>query len=70
MAAAVALIEGGQVRADLVAGEVFELDRIGEAMGLLGRSDPARDSEVRIRPDAGPSRMPHHVQVKCGRPSP
>ena len=40
MAAAVALIEGGQVRADLVACEVFELDRIGEAMGLLGRSDP------------------------------
>ena len=47
MAAAVELIESGSVRADLVAGEVFDLDGIGEAMALLSRSDPSRDA-VRV----------------------
>jgi 2-desacetyl-2-hydroxyethyl bacteriochlorophyllide A dehydrogenase len=47
MAAAVALIESGAVRADVVAGEVFDLDRIDEAMALLTRSDPGRDA-VRV----------------------
>jgi hypothetical protein len=43
----VALIESGAVRADVVAGEVFDLDEIDEAMALLTRSDPGRDA-VRV----------------------
>jgi threonine dehydrogenase-like Zn-dependent dehydrogenase len=44
MAAAVALIESGDVRADVVAGEVFDID---DAMALLTRSVPGRDA-VRV----------------------
>ncbi|MDQ1432528.1 MAG: hypothetical protein QOF40_3130 [Actinomycetota bacterium] len=47
MATAVALIESGAVRADVVAGEVFDLDGIDEAMALLTRRDPGRDA-VRV----------------------
>ncbi len=47
MAAAVALIESGDVRADVVAGEVFDLDHIDDAMALLTRSVPGRDA-VRV----------------------
>ena len=47
MAAAVALIESGEVRADVVAGEVFDLDHIDDAMALLTRSVPGRDA-VRV----------------------
>jgi threonine dehydrogenase-like Zn-dependent dehydrogenase len=47
MAAAVDLIETGQVRSDLVVGEVFDLDGLDEAMALLSRSDPSRDA-VRV----------------------
>jgi threonine dehydrogenase-like Zn-dependent dehydrogenase len=47
MAAAVALIESGAVRTDVVAGEVFDLDRIDEAMALLTRTAPGRDA-VRV----------------------
>ncbi len=47
MAAAVALIESGSVRADVVAGEVFDLDGIDDAMALLTRSTPGRDA-VRV----------------------
>jgi 2-desacetyl-2-hydroxyethyl bacteriochlorophyllide A dehydrogenase len=47
MAAAVALIESGAVRADVVAGEVFDLDHIDDAMALLTRSVPGRDA-VRV----------------------
>lgn len=47
MAAAVALIESGDVRADVVAGEVFDLDHIDDAMALLTRSAPGRDA-VRV----------------------
>jgi len=47
MAAAVALIEAGGVRTDLVAGEVFGLDGIEEAMSLLARTHPDRDA-VRV----------------------
>ena len=47
MAAAVAMLESGEVRADVVAGEVFDLDGIDEAMALLTRSDPGRDA-VRV----------------------
>jgi threonine dehydrogenase-like Zn-dependent dehydrogenase len=47
MAAAVGLIESGAVRADVVAGEVFDLDGIDEAIALLTRSDPGRDA-VRV----------------------
>ena len=47
MAAAVAMIEAGGVRTDLVAGEVFGLDGIEEAMGLLARTHPDRDA-VRV----------------------
>jgi threonine dehydrogenase-like Zn-dependent dehydrogenase len=47
MAAAVALIESGAVRADVVAGEVFDLDHIEDAMALLTRSVPGRDA-VRV----------------------
>ena len=37
---AVALIESGAVRTDVVAGEVFDLDDIDDAMALLARRDP------------------------------
>jgi (R,R)-butanediol dehydrogenase/meso-butanediol dehydrogenase/diacetyl reductase len=47
MAAAVALIESGEVRADVVAGEVFDLDHIDDAMALLTRSVPGHDA-VRV----------------------
>jgi threonine dehydrogenase-like Zn-dependent dehydrogenase len=47
MAAAVALIESGSVRADVVAGEVFDLDGIDDAMALLTRSVPDHDA-VRV----------------------
>jgi threonine dehydrogenase-like Zn-dependent dehydrogenase len=47
MAAAVALIESGAVRTDVVAGEVFDLDGIDDAMALLTRRDPGRDA-VRV----------------------
>jgi threonine dehydrogenase-like Zn-dependent dehydrogenase len=47
MAAAVALIESGGVRADVVAGEVFDLDGIDDAMALLTRSVPGKDA-VRV----------------------
>jgi len=47
MARAVALIESGDVRADVVAGEVFDLDHIDDAMALLTRSVPGRDA-VRV----------------------
>jgi 2-desacetyl-2-hydroxyethyl bacteriochlorophyllide A dehydrogenase len=47
MAAAVGLIESGAVRADVVAGEVFDLDHIDDAMALLTRSVPGRDA-VRV----------------------
>jgi threonine dehydrogenase-like Zn-dependent dehydrogenase len=47
MAAAVALIESGAVRADVVAGEVFDLDHIDDAMALLTRSVPGKDA-VRV----------------------
>jgi threonine dehydrogenase-like Zn-dependent dehydrogenase len=47
MADAVALIESGAVRTDIVAGEVFDLDGIDEALALLTRRDPGRDA-VRV----------------------
>jgi threonine dehydrogenase-like Zn-dependent dehydrogenase len=47
MAAAVALIESGSVRTDVVAGEVFDLDGIDDAMALLTRTVPGRDA-VRV----------------------
>src|SRR6478752_53050 len=47
MARAVALIESGDVRTDVVAGEVFDLDHIDDAMALLTRSVPGRDA-VRV----------------------
>ena len=47
MAAAVALIESGAVHTDVVAGEVFDLDGIDEAMALLTRTAPGRDA-VRV----------------------
>ena len=47
MAKAVALIESGGVRADVVTGEVFDLDHIDDAMALLTRSVPGRDA-VRV----------------------
>ena len=47
MAKAVAMLEAGDVRADLVVGEVFTLDDIDEAMGLLARTDKSRDA-VRV----------------------
>jgi threonine dehydrogenase-like Zn-dependent dehydrogenase len=47
MAAAVALIESGGVRADVVAGEVFDLDHLDDAFGLLTRTVPGRDA-VRV----------------------
>jgi threonine dehydrogenase-like Zn-dependent dehydrogenase len=47
MAKAVGMIESGQVRSDLVVGEVFGLDGIAEAMALLAREVPGRDA-VRV----------------------
>jgi len=47
MAAAVALIDAGKVRSDLLLGEVFGLDGIDDAMALLERSLPDRDA-VRV----------------------
>ncbi len=47
MAAAVSLIESGAVRTDVVAGEVFDLDGIDDAMALLQRTAPGRDA-VRV----------------------
>lgn len=47
MSEAVRLIEDGEVRSDLVVGEVFGLEDIDEAMLLLSRSDPDRDA-VRV----------------------
>ncbi len=44
---AVELLESGTVRTDLVLGDVFTLDDIGEAMALLARRDPTRDA-VRV----------------------
>ncbi len=47
MAEAVAMLRAGTVRSDVVAGEVFGLDGIDEAMDLLARTDPSRDA-VRV----------------------
>jgi threonine dehydrogenase-like Zn-dependent dehydrogenase len=47
MARAVEMLEAGEAKSDLVVGEVFPLDAIDEAMGLLARSDPSRDA-VRV----------------------
>ena len=47
MGEAVALIEAGAVRTDIVRGEVFDLDGIEDAMALLARADPDRDA-VRV----------------------
>jgi threonine dehydrogenase-like Zn-dependent dehydrogenase len=54
MAAAVVLLLAGKIKTGVVAGEVFGLDGIDEAMGLLMRSDPARDAvRVSIAHDLG-----------------
>jgi threonine dehydrogenase-like Zn-dependent dehydrogenase len=47
MATAVELLRAGRIRTDVVAGEVFGLDGIEEAMSLLARTDPSRDA-VRV----------------------
>ncbi len=47
MGVAVAMIESGKVRSDLVVGDVFGLDGIAEAMALLARTTPGRDA-VRV----------------------
>jgi threonine dehydrogenase-like Zn-dependent dehydrogenase len=47
MADAVALLETGAVHTDVVAGAVFDLDGIADAMALLARADPSRDA-VRV----------------------
>jgi threonine dehydrogenase-like Zn-dependent dehydrogenase len=47
MARAVEMIETGEAKSELVLGEVFSLDGIEEAMGLLARTDPSRDA-VRV----------------------
>jgi threonine dehydrogenase-like Zn-dependent dehydrogenase len=47
MARAVEMLETGEAKSELVLGEVFSLDGIEEAMGLLARSDPNRDA-VRV----------------------
>jgi threonine dehydrogenase-like Zn-dependent dehydrogenase len=47
MARAVEMLETGEAKSELVLGEVFSLDGIDEAMGLLARSDPSRDA-VRV----------------------
>lgn len=47
MRKAVHMLETGEARSDLVLGEVFTLDGIDEAMGLLARTIPGRDA-VRV----------------------
>jgi threonine dehydrogenase-like Zn-dependent dehydrogenase len=47
MAEAVSLLRSGDVRTDVMRGEVFGLDGIEEAISLLARSDPSRDA-VRV----------------------
>lgn len=47
MAEAVELLRSGAVKTDVMAGEVFGLDGIEEAMALLSRADPSRDA-VRV----------------------
>jgi hypothetical protein len=47
MAESVAMLERGDVRADLVTGEVLDIDHIAEAMTLLERKDPTHDA-VRV----------------------
>lgn len=47
MAEAVELLRAGRIKTDVVAGEVFGLDGIEEAIGLLSRSVPGRDA-VRV----------------------
>ena len=47
MAESVAMLERGDVRSDLVAGEVFDMEHIEDAMTLLARTDPSRDA-VRV----------------------
>jgi threonine dehydrogenase-like Zn-dependent dehydrogenase len=47
MRRAVDMLESGEAKSDLVVGEVFGLDGIEEAMGLLARTDPNRDA-VRV----------------------
>ncbi len=47
MAESVAMLERGDVRADLVMGEVLDMDHIAEAMTLLERKDPTHDA-VRV----------------------
>jgi len=47
MAAAVQLIADGKAHLDVMAGEVFDLEHIDDAMALLARTDPARDA-VRV----------------------
>ena len=47
MRRAVEMLEGGEVKSEVVVGEVFGLDGIDEAMALLARSVPGRDA-VRV----------------------
>jgi threonine dehydrogenase-like Zn-dependent dehydrogenase len=47
MAAAVELLRSGEVRTDVMRGEVFGLDGIEDAMALLARTDPTKDA-VRV----------------------
>jgi len=47
MARAVELLRAGKIKTGAVAGEVFDLDGIEDAMALLSRADPARDA-VRV----------------------
>jgi threonine dehydrogenase-like Zn-dependent dehydrogenase len=47
MGESVAMLQRGDVRADLVTGDVLDLDRIEEAMALLARTDPSHDA-VRV----------------------
>jgi threonine dehydrogenase-like Zn-dependent dehydrogenase len=47
MAKAVEMLESGQVKSELVVGDVFDLSGIEEAMGLLARTIPDRDA-VRV----------------------
>ena len=47
MAAAVDLIASGQAHLDVMAGEVFDLEHIEDAIALLARTDPSRDA-VRV----------------------
>ena len=69
MAESVAMLERGDVRADLVTGEVLDIEHIEEAMTLLERKDPTHDAvRVGLRHATAASRPVRAVRAVDGAP--